>query len=527
MNVLILMNVRDSYAYPGLIIAVAFFMGVIAVLQSPLGLKPGMGPLLFFMTVLPEFVNLFVVEPAFFSSVMLASLGILFYFEKSLNAVLRTFALTAGMVVLQLAKLDVIGNAFLESAQDPIRALGTVGIMAFLLVRYNQSANSDNVPTESLLDLATYNDYLRNALGTSFKIRNKLEEKGNYTNAVMRAVELTYPYIKAYGSQSSEHRISLIQLYDTNGAPVLECSNIALNLSLELEKELRDELAEEEYALFYLNERGDHFSIAPAELASRWGQTPGKVDGKAPIALTLDEPETASVASEEPAEETGITASVLNLGKSLFEGMRAQKPANGDAFDFANLDTEISFSTSEEVPAPVAQATAAPAAKPKNENFRDRIIGLPEQEVDEVGFELDTSFSDEEEVAVAVSAPAPALARPNLENKRPVEEPRQESVAARPVKEAVVAQEEKTELAAAPQPSPVPSYGRKIGQPRTLRKHPEAPKTQSVPARPAATAPKEEKKEQFSPNGGRPLTRLRSIPKEGGSTDFQWNVPSK
>jgi hypothetical protein len=31
----------------------------------------------------------------------------------------------------------------------------------------------------------------------------------------------------------------------------------------------------------------------------------------------------------------------------------------------------------------------------------------------------------------------------------------------------------------------------------------------------------------FTPNSGRPLTKLRKIDPEGGSQDFQWNVPSK
>jgi hypothetical protein len=34
-------------------------------------------------------------------------------------------------------------------------------------------------------------------------------------------------------------------------------------------------------------------------------------------------------------------------------------------------------------------------------------------------------------------------------------------------------------------------------------------------------------KRTFTPTGGRPLNRLRKINPEGGSTDFQWNVPSK
>lgn len=466
-SMVVLANVHDSFMYPGLIIATVFYIGLVILTQSNYGSSAGLGPLLFFLPILPEFINIYVVEPSMLIGVLSATFGILFYYEKTINTLLKSIALFIGIGIFQLAKLDLIGSTTMETFGDFIQALVAVSAIIYVVVRYLRTADDAFVATETLLDLESYADYIRNAIGTAAKVRIQLQEQEGFTNEIMEPIELAFPFIKAYGRPSSAHRISLIQLYSASGAPVLECSNLQLELTPEIEQELRYVLAKEEYALFLLNNEGDHFSIAPEKLAHRWGQSPGKLKGMPAVAISLQE-EAQEVPHEHiPEEVAEEERNGIKLGWNILAGMRTQKPKNGSAFDFAHISDEIENHNGSSLNGTSHNGTN------HNGHHYDRIIGGPE----------DSEWTNG----------TPVEERPS--SLRELHELQNEEAHSGEIQNA---QPELTEEETKPETPTKEQVHQKFRENRS-----------------------------FDPQGGRSLTRLRKIPKDGGSKDFQWNVPSK
>lgn len=462
-NLLILGTVSHTYSYPGVLISTFFFLGATALLLFNTKFKSLVGAPVFLIPLLPEIINYFFVHPEMFGVFALLAPAVAIYFEKETHILVKGSFLFVGMLVFEFSKLDLLGTEWTLSYSNYLQ-YGAVGFWsAYFLLSSRRIVKQLNSKQERSLDLGNYITWIKETLPNNLKLRVKISDDDELFDSIMQPIDDIIPVLSTHTKLASESRIGLVQLYAVNGAPVLECSNVLLTLSNLEEQALRNALEKEEYTLLFMNEEFSQFSVMPNALANKWQKSRSKSAAIRPLTLRL----------QDSSEPVIVNIPQPSLGERILSAfdLNTHKPKNEESFDFATADVVIGF---DDIPAEYQT-----------------------EEKEETLFELDQS--QETESTPASSLFSHSVTGNGVEPQEKFQEETQEEITlqtAVPLNEDTISlSEENTEL--------------------------------SKKVEPALTQDEDWRaKRTFNPSGGRSLTRIRKIPKEGGSKDFQWNVPS-
>ena len=401
-SIFILSQTEYSTAYPGLLFSMLFFGGLSVLLFSNYGMHPQLSSLVLLLAVAPELVNIFVVNSSSYPAIVLTAISIVLAFEANFPKWLRSALILLGISVLQLTKLDELGTYFIDLTENVLSALSILALTFYLVYRYFSLA-STRAQSNVVISPAYVIEALKDGINPDFKYKFQPVQGEFLTSESFAPVQRAMPFLSRHSAPGTLETIPIMRMYLLNNFPVIETSNIVLEVTEEELVYANISLGEDGYELVRYEDRRQGFVVVPAEHAHSW-----KKQHAAPIEGASQDALNSPASSVAPSERI--------IGEVVEQPQEAQ----------------------EQPQSTLLEATESEAA--------------PEL----FSFELETSGIES-----------------TKENGTPTPEPKAEKA--------------------------------------------------------SDVAPMEEfrSKRRFDPKAGRDLKRLRNITKEEGTTDFQWNVPSK
>ncbi|CAI8411121.1 MAG: Uncharacterised protein [Cryomorphaceae bacterium] len=401
-SIFILSQTEYSTAYPGLLFSMLFFGGLSVLLFSNYGMHPQLSSLVLLLAVAPELVNIFVVNSSSYPAIVLTAISIVLAFEANFPKWLRSALILIGISVLQLTKLDELGTYFIDLTENVLSALSILALTFYLVYRYFWLA-STRAQSNVVISPAYVIEALKDGINPDFKYKFQPVQGEFLTSESFAPVQRAMPFLSRHSAPGTLETIPIMRMYLLNNFPVIETSNIVLEVTEEELVYANISLGEDGYELVRYEDRRQGFVVVPAEHAHSW-----KKQHAAPIEGASQDALNSPASSVAPSERM--------IGEVVEQPQEAQ----------------------EQPQSTLLEATESEAA--------------PEL----FSFELETS---------------------GIESTK---------------------------------------------ENGTATPEPKAEKASNV-------APMEEfrSKRRFDPKAGRDLKRLRNITKEEGTTDFQWNVPSK
>ena len=401
-SIFILSQTEYSTAYPGLLFSMLFFGGLSVLLFSNYGMHPQLSSLVLLLAVAPELVNIFVVNSSSYPAIVLTAISIVLAFEANFPKWLRSALILLGISVLQLTKLDELGTYFIDLTENVLSALSILALTFYLVYRYFSLA-STRAQSNVVISPAYVIEALKDGINPDFKYKFQPVQGEFLTSESFAPVQRAMPFLSRHSAPGTLETIPIMRMYLLNNFPVIETSNIVLEVTEEELVYANISLGEDGYELVRYEDRRQGFVVVPAEHAHSW-----KKQHAAPIEGASQDALNSPASSVAPSERM--------IGEVVEQPQEAQ----------------------EQPQSTLLEATESEAAP---ELFT---------------FELETS---------------------GIESTK---------------------------------------------ENGTATPEPKAEKASNV-------APMEEfrSKRRFDPKAGRDLKRLRNITKEEGTTDFQWNVPSK
>jgi len=299
-------------------------------------------------------------------------------------------------------KLDELGTYFIDLTENVLSALSILALTFYLVYRYFWLA-STRAQSNVVISPAYVIEALKDGINPDFKYKFQPVQGEFLTSESFAPVQRAMTFLSRHSAPGTLETIPIMRMYLLNNFPVIETSNIVLEVTEEELVYANISLGEDGYELVRYEDRRQGFVVVPAEHAHSW-----KKQHAAPIEGASQDALNSPASSVAPSERM--------IGEVVEQPQEAQ----------------------EQPQSTLLEATESEAA--------------PEL----FSFELETS---------------------GIESTK---------------------------------------------ENGTATPEPKAEKASNV-------APMEEfrSKRRFDPKAGRDLKRLRNITKEEGTTDFQWNVPSK
>ncbi len=268
-NVVVITSVSYAYQYSGLLFSVVFFFGLIGLSLSKLGVHPSLNAKVFLLCLIPEFVNLLVLDHRSLALITLAGVAVGLAIIPSVKANAIRWLSVLAIGALTLAKLNELGTRFEDLLFQSAGFLSLLGLSALVILNVfsEQSARKTEFKDE-LIDLDEYQNNMKFWLDPNFKYRLKLEDGDFLTKRLLEPVESSYPFLRKNAHKGLSERYPLIQVITREAVPYLKASNVQISASEEEKAKLYTKLQGLDYTWFTHSHDSSSFAIAPLSMQS-------------------------------------------------------------------------------------------------------------------------------------------------------------------------------------------------------------------------------------------------------------------
>jgi len=283
-SIFILSQTEYSTAYPGLLFSMLFFGGLSVLLFSNYGMHPQLSSLVLLLAVAPELVNIFVVNSSSYPAIVLTAISIVLAFEANFPKWLRSALILLGISVLQLTKLDELGTYFIDLTENVLSALSILALTFYLVYRYFSLA-STRAQSNVVISPAYVIEALKDGINPDFKYKFQPVQGEFLTSESFAPVQRAMPFLSRHSAPGTLETIPIMRMYLLNNFPVIETSNIVLEVTEEELVYANISLGEDGYELVRYEDRRQGFVVVPAEHAHSWKkQHAAPIEGASSVA---------------------------------------------------------------------------------------------------------------------------------------------------------------------------------------------------------------------------------------------------
>lgn len=368
-SIFILSQTEYSTAYPGLLFSMLFFGGLTVLLFSNYGMHPQLSSLVLLLAVAPELVNIFVVNSSSYPAIVLTAISIVLAFEANFPKWLRSALILLGISVLQLTKLDELGTYFIDLTENVLSALSILALTFYLVYRYFSLA-STSAQSNVVISPAYVIEALKNGINPDFKYKFQPVQGEFLTSESFAPVQRAMPFLSRHSAPGTLETIPIMRMYLLNNFPVIETSNIVLEVTEEELVYANISLGEDGYELVRYEDRRQGFVVVPTEHAHSWKkQHTEPVDGTTQDALN------SPASSVAPSER--LIGEVVEQPQEVLEEPHTtlleatESEAAPELFSFELETNDIEPSTEKYISTPELEKDKASEISPM-EDFRSK-----------------------------------------------------------------------------------------------------------------------------------------------------------
>ena len=347
-SIFILSQTEYSTAYPGLLFSMLFFGGLSVLLFSNYGMHPQLSSLVLLLAVAPELVNIFVVNSSSYPAIVLTAISIVLAFEANFPKWLRSALILIGISVLQLTKLDELGTYFIDLTENVLSALSILALTFYLVYRYFSLA-STRAQSNVVISPTYVVEALKDGVNPDFKYKFQPVQGEFLTSESFAPVQRAMPFLSRHSAPGTLETIPIMRMYLLNNFPVIETSNIVLEVTEEELVYANISLGEDGYELVRYEDRRQGFVVVPAEHAHSW-----KKQHAAPIAGATQDALNSPASSVAPSERI-IGEVVEQPQPTLLEAIEAEAAAELFSFELETSGIESTTENGTATPEPKAE----------------------------------------------------------------------------------------------------------------------------------------------------------------------------
>jgi hypothetical protein len=311
-------------------------------------MHPQLSSLVLLLAVAPELVNIFVVNSSSYPAIVLTAISIVLAFEANFPKWLRSALILLGISVLQLTKLDELGTYFIDLTENVLSALSILALTFYLVYRYFSMA-SIRAQSNVVISPAYVIEALKDGINPDFKYKFQPVQGEFLTSVSFTPVQKAMPFLSKHSAPGTLETIPIMRMYLLNNFPVIETSNIVLEVTEEELVYANIGLGEDGYELVRYEDRRQGFVVVPAEHAHSW-----KKQHAAPIKGTTQDALNSPASSVAPSERM-ISEVVEQPQNTHLEATEAEAAPELFSFELETNGIESTTENSTATPDPKAE----------------------------------------------------------------------------------------------------------------------------------------------------------------------------
>lgn len=342
MNVVVITSVSYAYQYSGLLFSIVFFIGLIGLSLSKLGVHPSLNAKVFLLCLIPEFLNLLTLDHGNLALIALAGASVGLAITPSVTFGAIRWLSLLGIGAITMAKLTELGTRFEDLLFQSAGFLALLGFSALVILNvFSEQRVRKTEIKDELIDLDEYQNNLKFWLDPNFKYRLNLEDGDFLTKRLLEPLEASYPFLRKNAHKGLSERHPLMQIITKESVPYLKASNVQISASEEEKAKLYSKLQNLDYTWFTNMHDSSSFVIAPLSMQS--GLSLNAFEPVEFEAIVADTESTPQITEQAVVESTPVvleTASIESkMNEQIFgeEILEETKEILGDS----NLETTV------------------------------------------------------------------------------------------------------------------------------------------------------------------------------------------
>ena len=339
LNVFVIASVSYAYQYAGLLFSVIFFLGLIGLSLSKYAVGSHLNPHIFLLCLLPECINLVILDPANDSLLLFAATLLVLASSPRVNSRFSQWLVPLAISALGISKAGELGMHYGQLLQS-------ASYLALLTALCNLIIQIFSVPSEPVssgendrIDTDQYLSDLRYKIDPNFYYRFKLKEGEYLTQSMLRPLELIFPFLQQNAHRGTDSMIPSIRIITHEGLPSLEANNIQISASQQEMDKICEQLSSVDFywydhpstpnsfmvassaaAQYFNDDLTQEATVAPSALENEPDESPVT---NAALPVSNDELVQELVEDSNPDVETAASERTINTFDSSF------KPAGG------------------------------------------------------------------------------------------------------------------------------------------------------------------------------------------------------